>query len=35
VHLLQKGELRFTGSPDQLRADDVYAQYLDAGSVEV
>jgi branched-chain amino acid transport system ATP-binding protein len=35
VHLLQKGELRFTGSPDQLRADDVYAEYLDAGSVEV
>jgi len=30
VHLLQKGEIRFTGSPDQLRADDLYAQYLDA-----
>jgi branched-chain amino acid transport system ATP-binding protein len=35
VHLLQKGEIRFSGSPDQLRADDVYAQYLDGGSVEV
>jgi branched-chain amino acid transport system ATP-binding protein len=30
VHLLQKGEIRFAGGPDQLRADDLYAQYLDA-----
>ena len=34
VHLLQKGEIGFTGSPDQLRADDLYVRYLDAGSVE-